>query len=246
MKQRRQQVGLGAIVVAVWMMVSGVTTPASAVNLGFETGDFSGWNVTIPTGIDSVGGFVHPAGQAAVYDTKSVYTYVPPGPGVFVNVSPVEGRFFGMVGTAPGWDFIPIPEGYKTMVEQSIALQAGQTLSGWARFWTSDYAPEDVAKVRVLDGGGSEVAMLWSETSGVTVPGDSISPWTEWAWAAPITGDFKLELSIIAQGDNLLPSYAFFDGIHITGGTQVPDGGATVFLMSIGMSCLLYLRRLSS
>ena len=93
--------------------------PLSVTNGSFETGDFSGWNVSIPEG-----------GSAQVVASHDAVPYMYP-----FFYSPVEGSTFALLKTDG-------PNSY-TSISQTITAQAGDKISGWAFFDSGDYYPYD-------------------------------------------------------------------------------------------------------
>jgi predicted ribosomally synthesized peptide with SipW-like signal peptide len=151
------------------------------VNGGFENSNFNGWSVS---------------GGASVV---SSYSANPSGTLFY----PKDGsRFALLVSGGPG-------AGAYNTISQSVTLNAGQQIRGWAAFDTTDYMPynDDAAAVVVKN---SVSTTVWSRSvSGVGSYGES--PWAQWAFTAPSSGTYTLELKVRNNGDDGVPSYALFD-----------------------------------
>ncbi|MDB6167560.1 MAG: hypothetical protein JWM88_424 [Verrucomicrobia bacterium] len=226
---------------------------ARADNFGFETGDLSAWSVTNTPlnlldrvdGADIVTGTA-PAGWAGVL-TSSTWPV-----GLY---SPVEGRFMARLGTcatqyisgsAPG-----NPSCYITSIKQTLNLDAGSVLSGWAAFFNGDNIAQDHAFVTVSSATGV-IATLWSAVSG----GDSRdtgSPWTQWSFTALTAGTYIMEMGVTSGADNQQESDAYFDGVaviapSIVGTTPVtvpvPENPATLLLPTGSIAGIAGLGRL--
>ncbi len=168
------------------MVTTCLTAGANAMtNPGFETGDTSGWTMILPPGTW--------AGVVVQHNGDRGTTYAPP-----------EGRYFLLMKTDG-------PGSY-TRAEQAVTLQAGGVLSGWAAFDAQDYVPyNDNASVRIFDSSGVLVATPWY--SDVAIVGDyGDGPWTLWSWTAPNEGTYTVRYQIANVGDNILDSFALFDG----------------------------------
>ncbi len=159
---------------------------ASALtNPGFETGDTSGWTMIVPPGAW--------AGVVTQHQGDMGTTYTPP-----------SGSFFLLMKTDGSGSY--------TRAQQAVTLATGDTLSGSAAFDARDYMPfNDNASVRIYDATGALVATPWHEdVAGLGDYGDG--PWTLWTWTAPIAGTYVLSYEVANIGDNVVDSYALFDG----------------------------------
>jgi hypothetical protein len=190
-KMDKQKRALGLLSAAVCVMISlGLTVTAvsaQGANLGFETGDFSGWTVSIPDD-----------GSAQVVTNHTS--------GLGTEYLPVEGTYFAFLE--------PDGPGIYTMLNQSFELAAGETLCGHAAFDTEEDPEEwynDNASVRILDSSLNEMATPWySDVSMIGPTGDA--PWSYWEWTAPASGTYILQLRVTNAHDAMRDSYALFDG----------------------------------
>jgi hypothetical protein len=219
-------------------------------NLGFESGDFTDWTVTVPVvraydynpqGQVSVQ-YSSPAGTAAVktgFVSRATF-------GIPVSYSPVQGTYIAALGTGD----VGIPNGrpdpnnqYGVTLRQTISMAAGDSLSGWSAFYNGDYLAQDSAWVRIYDANtGQEIVQLWSAISGIQDPALGLgqgSPWTPWQWMSAVDSSYLLELGVTSRGDDMFASTALFDGIQIThatgGGNSVSDAGATVGMLGTSL-----------
>lgn len=192
---------------------------STIINAGFETGDLSGWNTTIPSGATAEAVKNHTGDLGRVY------------------APPPEGDYFAKLKTDGG--------GHYTTISQQLMLSDGETISGWAAFDARDWGSpwNDNAWVKIFDiSGTSELAQPWySDISIVGMKGDG--PWTSWAWTATDAGVYTLTFGIANSYDPNLDSYALFD--HVQGGnpvsTPVPEPG-TLISLSIGLLGLFCLK----
>lgn len=209
-------------------------TMAGPVNASFETGDFTGWTVSIPNGTSQypIDRGSIPAGSAAVISSFELPTATYPEGSYF---SPMDGGSFAAVGSAASGHFT-VNLTYDISVSQSFSLEAGDTLLGWAAFFNGDPFAQDTAWVNVLSGAGVSLSTPWQAVSGVT-DGSSgatayltASPWTLWQWEAPATGIYTLALGVTTFGDDVDASYGFFDDINVIHPTVVPEPSSIILL----------------
>jgi hypothetical protein len=153
----------------------------SFVNGGFETGDFTSWNVNYPALANVVTSYTS--------DHGTIY-------------GPKEGSKFAVLNAGAG-------EGVYTVVSQTVNLKAGQKLAGWAAFDAKDYLPYDDDSAVVIVSGGP-LATPWQKAVH-DVGNYGETPWQHWTWTAPADGAYTLELKVRNVGDNILPSTALFD-----------------------------------
>jgi hypothetical protein len=163
----------------------GVTKGADAgvTNLGFETGDTTGWTLVVPYG-----------GSAKVVTSHQ---------GNSSTYSPRDGNYFLELKTDG-------PGSYTT-ASQTVTLNAGDKLSGWAAFNAQDYLPfNDDASVQIYEPSGVLIATPWySDVAIVGNYGDG--PWDSWSWTAPADGAYTLRYCVANAGDNVVDSCALFD-----------------------------------
>lgn len=175
------------LVMAVVLAATG-HVQAAIVNGGFETGDFTGWTVTIPSGGEALVVTDH------VGDNSSTYL-------------PVEGTYFARLKTDGS--------GSSTTIKQTVLVGAGERLFGWAAFDYQDYDPyNDYAYVQILDALGSVIATPWAEY-GLDHPNYWDGPWTFWSWTSSVSQTVTVVLGIANEGDDQCDSYALFDGVGV-------------------------------
>ena len=159
----------------------------------------------------------------------------------------IEGNSFTALGSLSDGYFTG-NRTYNITLTRSIHLLAGETISGSSFFYNGDYEAQDSAWVKILDDGGCAIAQPWLETSGgtcSTTPYRTASPWTEWSWQAPVECDYAISLGVTTGGDNVMPSYGFFDDICVqaaTAITPVPEP-STLTLLAIGAAGFAAIRR---
>ncbi|MFC1699692.1 PEP-CTERM sorting domain-containing protein [Candidatus Omnitrophota bacterium] len=177
------------LVLALAVIIIGVNHNAYALlsNPGFETGDFTGWTATVPSG-----------GSAAVVTTHA---------GTTTTYGPVFGRYFAEIKTDG-------PGSYTTLT-QAFTITQGDDIDGWAAFDAGDYDPfDDDAAVNILNSAGGVIATPWS--ASVIADGDYVdTPWTYWQWIAPANGTYTLEYRVANFEDGDQDSYALFDAEDI-------------------------------
>ncbi len=184
-----------AVIATAWL----ATGAGAVTNPGFETGDATGWTLTIPPG-GSAGVVTQHQGDLGTW-------YAPP-----------EGSYFLLLKTNGSGSY--------TRAEQIVTLAAGGALSGRAAFDARDYVPyNDNASVRVLDSAGALVAMPWySDVATIGNYGDG--PWTLWNWTAPSAGTYVLRYEVANYGDDVLDAFALFDGAFSDTDQDGIDDGA--------------------
>jgi hypothetical protein len=176
-----------------FMLILGVAqsinVSAQLVNPGFETGNTEGWSLLIP-----------PGGSVNVVDSFNAY----PDGNLY---SPQEGAYFVLLKTDGPGSF--------TEVSQTITLNEGDTLYGWAAFDARDYFPfNDSANVEIRDTSGTILSVpFFADVQMVGNYGET--PWTLWSWTASVTGTYKLVYRVANTGDNAFDSYALFDVLLI-------------------------------
>ena len=168
---------------------------SAITNGGFETGDSSGWSITIP-----------PGGTAAVVTSQAVGGDCDFTGGTYF---PDEGAYFLALKTnGPG---------SRTIAAQTFSAQAGWLMTGSAAFDYGDYNPfDDNARVEILNDGGVVIATPWA-VNGNSVPDYWNGPWTAWNWVAPAAGDYTVRLSVTNDADGVCDSRAHFDNIVMEG-----------------------------
>jgi hypothetical protein len=195
---------------------------ASIINGGFETGDLTGWTVTLT-----------PGGTAA-----AVGSHV--GAGLGTIYSPVQGSYFAEIKTDGPGNF--------EMLSQTITLAAGQTLAGFAAFDYGDFHNpsnpsqfNDKARIEVLDGSMTVIATPW-QVQGINVPEYWDGPWTAWSWTATTAGNYSLRVGIENSEFGTFDSFALFDAFVVVPETSTILAGAFLTL-PLGLQFLRRLRR---
>jgi len=169
---------------------------AELTNPGFETGDTTGWTVVLFGG----------SAKIVTFHNGSESTYYPMEGNNFLKLKPED------------------PDIYVT-ASQTVILNAGNTLSGWAAFDSRDYMPfNDDAAVQIYDASGKLLATPWG--SDVRKLGKySDDPWTLWRWTAPADGEYTLVYCVANARDGTFDSYALFDTeVASELPPEVPDG----------------------
>ena len=193
---------------------------AAPINGGFESADFSGWQLAIPQGVSR-----HPPRYRAV-GTAGIDSFWGGQPHV---LSPVTGGFFAVLGTATDAAFSG-QRTYQLSLTQPLWLNQGDVLSGCSAFYNGDCIPQDSAWVRILRGDGVELASPWRESSGGmsladpnSTPYHTATPWTRWEWKSPASGSYILSLGMTTGGDNTGASFGFFDNLCVQSPVTVPE-----------------------
>ncbi|MFG6494570.1 HYR domain-containing protein [Fictibacillus sp. UD] len=158
------------------------------INPSFETGDFTGWNVNVPTG-----------GSATVV-TSFTTPFAP-----VVTFSPVQGNFFAVLKTDGSGNF--------TSVSQTFFACAGDQISGWAFFQSPEVPPtqfNDFAEVRILSG-----ATLVATPYFASVNSTGDTGWSNWTYTFLTSGTYTLEARITNVGRAAVDSFMGLDAINL-------------------------------
>lgn len=95
-------------------------------------------------------------------------------------------------------------------VSQSFAAQAGQTITGYAFFHTTDYMPYNDDGRIVIKSGGTIIATLFS--SSVSQVGNyGQTNWVQWQYTFSQSGTYTLEAGVRNIGDSGVSSYLGVD-----------------------------------
>ncbi|MFC1981023.1 hypothetical protein ACFLVN_02110 [Chloroflexota bacterium] len=160
--------------------------PFGMTNEGFETGDFTGWTVDE--------GF---SGDASVV-TSFYASYVP------TTVYPYCGEYFAVLENGA--------EDEDTSISQDFTISAGETIEGWAFFYTTEWFEEpdynDECSVDIMDGATLVDRVFFADTWDAQYP---LTPWTYWSWTAPSSGTYTLVARVVNILDSGAPSYIGLD-----------------------------------
>jgi len=158
---------------------------AGIINGSFEAG-LTGWVPNNPSFVSVVGLHVEQ-------------------PGATVTYNPTEGSFFALLETG-------LDTGVYTTLSQTFFANAGDTLSGYAFFDTTDYLPyNDDGYVRIVQG---NVILFSSSVSAVGNFGQT--PWTFFSYTFPISGWYTIEAGVRNVQDNSVLSYLGLDAVRWT------------------------------
>lgn len=230
-------------------LCSASAASAVLINPGFETGNLSGWEfrqiladkITADNSTYQVG-----LGHAATRTGPSVADALEPQ---VVNLQPAAGTYYTALWIEHSSTSIGQPAAY---LEQSLALTAGDVLSGAIACFTDETIPFfDLAVVRILDADGNVVAQPYSAWASVDVPAHDVNPaWDAWNWTAPVGGLFTLQLGLESFSDTQFPTTVYFDDINLQSSAEsfgslsarravpLPDRGNSALLallISIGL-----------
>jgi hypothetical protein len=134
---------------------------------------------------------------------------------------------------------------YDLTLSQTVAITAGEILSGWGMFVSADATPQDSAWVRIRNNQGDLLAQPWHETSGVPGFGSAllaVPSWQEWQWVAPATGIYTVQLGMSTSGANNDASYGCFDHVFLQS-QPVPEPTSMALGLVGGMVMLLLRNR---
>ena len=222
------------IAASILLLTAVYPAQATVINGGFESGDFWGWEVSVPYEHDSFFGPLA-AGSANVIA------------GNRFGDSPTEGTYAAAFGTGDLPQEIQTSGLVHIYAQQTLTVEANQILSGDAFFYNGDYMSQDSGWVRIYDEFGNEIGNPWIEYSGSdpvahrnSVAYYATSDWTHWEWRADTDGPITLSIGVSSTGDNMFDSYAGFDNIQVA---SVPE--PTTFSLTL-LSVLIsgfYMRR---
>ena len=152
-----------------------------------------------------------------------------------VEVLPVSGRI-DTYYAVEGDYFLRLKTdgpGSHSTVSQTVTLQEGDILTGWAAFDAADYLPyNDSASVQILDASGVLEATPWYEdVQHVGNYGDS--PWTQWFWTAPTTGTYTVQCGIANSLDSVYDSWALFDAATPVSNGSFETGNTNGWTLSL-------------
>ncbi len=222
----------------VWATTLGSITGGTAApaNGSFEAGGFAGWSLQVAQGRTSARSQYRAAGTASITSAWGQPARLNPA------YAALDGSQFALLGTLANGNFTG-HRTYHISLNQQIFLNQGDTLSGWSFFFNGDYEAQDSAWVKLLDCDGNLLATPWHENSGSefacdlnSTPFQTATPWTQWSWQAPTSGNYLLSLGVTTSDDNNYASYGGFDHIFVAPGNApiaVPEpAAATLVLLS--------------
>jgi hypothetical protein len=176
-----------------YLSVPQTTSAYSEITNGsFETGDFSGWNVTVPPGAT--------ARVVTEYDSP----HPPPA-----TYSAKQGNYFALLMNGQ--------QNVYTIVSQPFHVSGvGVVISGWSFFKTEDYLPfDDESKVEITVNSGPQILATLFQAKVSTVGNYGGTPWTYWSYAFTSDGDYTIQARITNIGDSAVPSYLGLDAVSV-------------------------------
>ena len=167
------------------------TTPLT--NPGFEAGDLSGWTTGGPGAATVETSFTCSVLGSDCYGT---------------TVSPVEGSYFALL--TPGENAV---QDVYTTASQTFTAAAGATISGNARFLSSEETNTDTyidnAQVVIKNASTNDVvATVFSAASST-----NSTPWEQWQHTFAAPGDYYVEAGVRNGGDENFPSWLALDNV---------------------------------
>ncbi len=218
------------------------TSCAGPINGSFESGNFAGWQLNMARGYSAFEPNRRAAGTAAVLANWHSASGA-------ATQSAADGQRFAALGTLANGNFIG-NRNYSVSLDQTLQLAAGEIITGWAAFYNGDYTAQDHAWVKVFNESCDLVATPWGEISGSqpardfnSTPYRTLTPWMQWSWQAPETGQYTLSFGVTSQGDNNFASYGFFDGaLRVPPTLPIPEP-SSLSVLAIGGALLALGRR---
>lgn len=220
----QNKLGLFICTLIIALFISSLVESTPLVNGDLETNNFTGWTLDIPTG-----------GYGQVRTTYVSNSSVPDPTIPTTTYTPVSGTYFAVLKTDGAGSY--------TRMSQTIAMNSGDMLSGWAAFDYGDrdiwingvrYVWNDNAHVKIFDSSNNLLATPW-EVWGEDVVNYYDGPWTAWTWTAPSAGSYTLTIGVANDADGGFDSFVLFDGGKFT---PIPEPG-TLILLSISLLGLL-------
>lgn len=196
----------------------GTVSPLEAqlINGGFESGDFSGWNIS-----------PYPAGLHVVGGVQSLENGAPP-----FDWLPQEGNNFAWL--VSGWSFNG--QHMITGINQlEFPVQAGQAIEFDFFFDAGDALPNNDTGCFSLSVLSDNVQFSTTYCLNVATVGDyGDSGWQHFIYPTQFDGSATLKFTVFDQG----PNYSNFSAIGIDGVAVVPEPAAAVLLLA-GLSLFL-------
>jgi hypothetical protein len=193
-------------IVLVGLMAVPAMANVTLTNQGFETGNLSGWDTTIPVG--------------ATINVVSSHTDLSGGATGTTSWLPNEGSYFALLKTDH--------PGNICHLTQTFFASAGEELE-FAYFWDSgDYKPyNDMARGELF--GEAAGPVLLFEESVNTDPLDYWgTPWKQVSYTITADGTYTVDFEVWNGGDSLLPSYLGIDTIPAPGAILLGGIGVTI------------------
>lgn len=180
---------------------------AQATNLGFESGDLTGWT--------------QHGGDANA--TPAPWAPQTSGP----TFTAYEGNFFGFVTAGENEDYATL--------SQTFALFAGGTISGVAGFANFDGYDAELDHFFNDKGYLAVNGVKILQWDGESVGSGANSGWDPFLFTAAETGLYTLEIGVANGDDPNLPSSVLLDAVHLTG--QVPEAATWAMMaMGFGLA----------
>jgi hypothetical protein len=181
------------LVLVVPLVCLSVPEPSSAItviaNGGFETGNFTGWNVTVPLG-----------GNAQVVT-------------VFRSISPKEGKYFAFLTNGLQDVYTMVSQPF--VVDSLPAAIIGWSFFGTDDYLPFN----DDSKVEIiLTSGGRLITTLFrSDVVALNnkVGNFSATPWTYWSYTFTSPGQYTIQGGAVNRGDSNVSSYLGLDGVNV-------------------------------
>ncbi|MDQ6422902.1 hypothetical protein RB620_26085 [Paenibacillus sp. LHD-117] len=159
------------------------------VNPSFETGDFTGWSLTVPSG-----------GSATVVPTFTT-PFFP-----FLSFNPVEGNFFALLKSGDST--------LTTTIIQTFTATAGQTISGYAFFQCEFQGPpsDGSARVQLVD---EQSATVIATPYLAEVLTTGSTGWVQWAYTFTTSGTFTVRARVNDAG-SLSDNFMGLDALQLS------------------------------
>ena len=236
---------------------------AEVINGSFETGDLTGWEFSLTftseyswsywdaggaqqtstppfTTSEMLAAYSRPPAVVTSNNAYSYNVYFPVDGNYFLKLTNYEGPLTIMLKNRPPDDPDPSPivytyhTGSMLKMTQNVFMYKGQTLSGWAAYFTTDwFAHFDPAWISISNEITSELLWYKDSTTGVIrkdmggyFSDSAYSDWQYWNWTAPSTGLYKLAFNM--AGDDEEWAQIYVDGI------RVPEP-STMLLLGFGL-----------
>jgi hypothetical protein len=213
------------LAITVPLIFLSIPEPASAVstivNGGFETGNFTGWNVSTA-----------PGGSAQVV---THFDFSVPSSGSYFAK---QGKYFALLQNGQ--------QNVYTVVSQSFHADKGAVIGGWSFFKTTDYLPfNDQSMVEITVNSGPQVLATVFQAKVSTVGNFGGTPWTYWSYAFTTEGDYTIQAMITNIGDSGVPSYLGLDGVSFIYPTPTQEKPRSSPPLSAGSAPLIVVKNLN-